>query len=310
MIVQDVDETDRGRDEERDAAADRVERPASHPVFEEPEEADGLERPGEPGAREIPEEPRGPEEPEDPGERSRPRRRLGWRVARRLVRLAAALALVGAVSIVLFRWVPPPTSTMILRHRWIAGGSGAGAPERTWVPWEEISPHLALAVVAAEDQRFPEHWGLDTEAIAEAWEEGQEGERRRGASTITQQVAKNLFLWPGRSYLRKGLEAGIAVTLEGVWPKRRILEVYLNFAQMGESTYGAEAASRRYFGKPAADLSREEAALLAAVLPNPVRFRADRPSPYVLRRRAWILRQMRQLGGLEVLGLEPEPRGR
>lgn len=237
----------------------------------------------------------GSEDPDDLAEPApEPTPRRGGRRIRRALLLASLVPSAILLSIFLFRFVPPPTSSMILLARWAGAGP---APERTWVPWKEISPHLALAVVAAEDQRFPQHWGLDPEAIGEALEEADRGGRARGASTITQQVAKNLYLWPGRSYLRKALEAVLAVTLEWTWPKRRILEVYLNFAQMGDGVWGAEAASRRVFGKSAAHLSAEEAALLAATLPNPVRFRADRPSAYVLQRQQWILRQMRQLGG-------------
>jgi monofunctional biosynthetic peptidoglycan transglycosylase len=209
----------------------------------------------------------------------------------------------GAVgSILLLRFVPPPTSSMILQERWAAWRSDAPAPEQRWVPGTEISPHVALAVVAAEDQRFPDHWGLDPEAIGDALEEGRQGGRKRGASTITQQVAKNLFLWPGHSYVRKALEAGLALSLEALWSKERILEVYLNIAEFGDGVFGVEAASRRFFGKPASGLTREESALLAAVLPSPRRFRVDRPSAYVRTRQAWILKQMDQLGGAAFLG--------
>ena len=191
---------------------------------------------------------------------------------------------------------------MILQERWVAWRSDAPAPEQRWVPGTEISPHVALAVVAAEDQRFPDHWGLDPEAIGDALEEGRQGGRKRGASTITQQVAKNLFLWPGHSYVRKALEAGLALSLEALWSKERILEVYLNIAEFGDGVFGVEAASRRFFGKPASGLTREESALLAAVLPSPRRFRVDRPSAYVRTRQAWILKQMDQLGGPAFLG--------
>ncbi len=154
---------------------------------------------------------------------------------------------------------------------------------------------MALAVIAAEDQKFPEHWGFDVDAIETAL--GSEGERMRGASTLSQQTAKNLFLWDGRSWVRKGLEAGLTVGIETVWTKRRILTVYLNIAEFGQGTFGVEAAAQRYFHKPASRLTIAEAALLAAVLPNPIRFRADAPSGYVRQRQQWIMRQMRQLGG-------------
>ena len=166
-----------------------------------------------------------------------------------------------------------------------------------WVGWERISPHVAMAVLASEDQRFPHHTGFDLESIADAMQERSRGGRLRGASTISQQVAKNLFLWPGRSFLRKGLEAWFAGLLELTWPKRRILEVYLNVAEFGDGVFGVEAASERFFGKPAARLSPEEAARLAAVLPSPRRLRADHPSPWVLARAAWIQEQVALLGG-------------
>jgi monofunctional biosynthetic peptidoglycan transglycosylase len=154
---------------------------------------------------------------------------------------------------------------------------------------------MLLAVIAAEDQKFPQHWGFDVEAIESVLDK-QNG-RMRGASTLSQQTAKNLFLWDGRSWLRKGLEAGLTLGLEGVWSKRRILTVYLNIAEFGDGIFGVEAAAQRYFHKPASRLTMTEAALLAAVLPNPLRFRADAPSGYVRQRQAWIMRQMRQLGG-------------
>ena len=153
-------------------------------------------------------------------------------------------------------------------------------------------------MIAAEDQNFPTHRGFDVESIQKAIDAAERGRRLRGASTISQQVAKNLFLWSGRSFVRKGLEAYFTVLIELTWPKRRILEVYLNVAELGDGVFGVEAASQRFFKKPAAKLGPSEAALLAAVLPNPIRFRANRPSAYVEERRAWILQQMDQLGGV------------
>jgi len=167
-----------------------------------------------------------------------------------------------------------------------------------WVPLQQISPFVALAVVAAEDQKFPGHFGFDVESIKQAVAQHTDGGQLRGASTITQQVAKNLFLWQGRSYLRKGLEAWMTLLLELIWPKQRILEVYLNIAEMGPHTFGAQAAARAFFSKSAAELDREQAAVLAAVLPNPLKMQAERPSAYVLGRRNDILRQMQALGGV------------
>ena len=166
-----------------------------------------------------------------------------------------------------------------------------------WTPLEHVSPQLPVALVAAEDQKFPLHHGFDVEAIQDALEDAEDGERLRGASTISQQTAKNLFLWNGRSFVRKGFEAYFTVLLEVVWSKRRIIEVYLNVAEFGDGIYGVAAASEAFFHKSPGALTAREAALLAAVLPNPKRYHVDKPSPYVLRRAAWIERQVRQLGG-------------
>jgi monofunctional biosynthetic peptidoglycan transglycosylase len=192
------------------------------------------------------------------------------------------------------RWIDPPTSAFIRR------ASIYGYDVRqTWVDWSEISPQLAIAVVAAEDQNFPHHRGFDLGSIRSAMRERQR--RARGASTISQQVTKNLFLWPGRSWLRKGLETYLTLYLEVLWPKRRILEVYLNIVELGPGVFGAEAAARSFFNKPASRLSAREAALLAAVLPSPKRMSAARPSAYVRRRVEWIERQVEQLGGVGYL---------
>jgi monofunctional biosynthetic peptidoglycan transglycosylase len=169
------------------------------------------------------------------------------------------------------------------------------------VGWNDISREAALAVVAAEDQKFAEHAGFDFEAIEDAIDERGTRTRVRGASTISQQVAKNLFLWPERSWLRKGIEVWFTLWIELLWPKQRILETYLNVAEFGPGVYGVEAAANAYFHKRAVALDRYEAALLAAVLPNPARLHAARPSSYVLERQSWIVRQMRALGGQSYL---------
>lgn len=207
--------------------------------------------------------------------------------------------LLSGAAVLALRWVPPATTAFMLDARlgaWRAGD----ADYRTrydWVAMDRISGHAGVAVIAAEDQQFAKHRGFDFKAIGEAAKRNARGKKLRGASTITQQVAKNLFLWPGRSWIRKGFEAWFTVLIEALWPKRRILEVYLNIAEFGPGTYGVEAASRRYFRKPAATLTRREAAALAAVLPSPRRFRVDAPSRYVAARRDWIMRQMTALGG-------------
>ncbi len=170
-----------------------------------------------------------------------------------------------------------------------------------WTDWEAIAPHAALAVIASEDQKFPDHHGFDVEAIQMALDEARDGGRLRGASTISQQTAKNLFLWPGRSFFRKGLEAHLTVLIELCWSKQRIVEVYLNVAEFGDGLFGITAASDHFFGKTPSELTADEAALLAAVLPNPARLRVDDPSPYVRERQAWIRRHMRQLGGVDLV---------
>lgn len=195
--------------------------------------------------------------------------------------------------ILAFRFVNPPTSAFILAYQ--LQGTGKSLAHE-WVPMAEISPWMPLAVVASEDQRFPQHVGVDFEAIRQALSEYKAGEGLRGASTITQQTAKNLFLWNGRSFVRKAIEAGLALVIDGIWPKRRVLEVYLNIAEFGPGIYGVEAASQAYFGKPARYLTEYQAALLAAVLPNPKVLSVNSPSSYVSERVAWIQRQIEQLG--------------
>ncbi len=209
-----------------------------------------------------------------------------------LWKTAGVIVLCTLVIVLLLRWIAPPTSAFMLQQR-LAGI----AVDYRWVPMDRVSPHVALAVIASEDQNFFDHWGLDLKAIADAIEDNRSRSRPRGASTISQQVVKNLFLWPGHSYVRKGLEVYFTLLMEALWPKQRILEVYLNVAEMGPGTFGVEAAGQRFFNKSAARLNRRESATLAAVLPNPVRMRADRPSEYVIRRTWQIIEQMNALGG-------------
>ena len=229
------------------------------------------------------------------------------RAVRRIALLvtAAAIAVFGLSTLIVlvFRWAPPPTTAFMLQHQLMV--QRAGQPERAvryrWVEWSDMTPELAVAVIAAEDQRFPQHHGLDFEAIGDALDERQQGGRLRGASTISQQVAKNLFLWQGRSLVRKGLEAYLTALVELTWSKRRILEVYLNVVEFGDGVYGVGVASELFFARPPAGLDRSQAALLAAVLPSPKRFDAGAPSEYVRERQAWILTQMDQLGGVSYL---------
>ena len=209
----------------------------------------------------------------------------------------------SVLPVLILRWINPPFSAFMAAAEvaaWIDRDSKY-VFRYSWVDLDRISPNLPLAVVASEDQKFPEHWGFDVEAIEKAYALNQHSHKVRGASTISQQVAKNLFLWSGRSYFRKALEAYFTLLIESLWPKRRILEVYLNIAEFGLGTYGAEAAAQRFFHKPATRLTRGDAAALAAVLPNPERYSVPAPSRYVQQRREWILDQMQALGGPEML---------
>jgi monofunctional glycosyltransferase len=231
------------------------------------------------------------------------RRGLAGRILRGLLLAGLAWAALTIATVVAFRWIDPPFTTFMLTDRVGALFSSAKGYEfsKVWVDWNGISKHAALAVIASEDQQFLRHRGFDFKQIDKALEDRERGRRVRGASTISQQVAKNIFLWRGQSWFRKGLEAGITILIEACWSKQRILEVYLNIAEFGRGTYGVQAASRRFFGKDAARLTQSQAALLAAVLPAPTRFKVDAPSRYVLKRQAWIKRQMNALGGTSYL---------
>jgi len=224
------------------------------------------------------------------------------RAVRRLLKVAG-YALAGWLALTILpvlalRWVHPWTSAFMLEARFSALGERAAYDTHyAWRDLEQISPQAAVAVIAAEDQLFPFHWGFDFESIRKAIRSNEQGRRVRGASTISQQVAKNLFLWKEQSLLRKGLEAYLTVLIEQLWPKERILEVYLNVAEFGRGIYGVEAAAREFYRKPAARITAREAARLAAVLPNPRRLRVDAPSRYVNERTEYILGQMSALGG-------------
>jgi monofunctional biosynthetic peptidoglycan transglycosylase len=232
-----------------------------------------------------------------------------WRTVLRVsLQTAAALFLLSVVWVLLYRWVPPPATWLMLDRRAHApvgrGYYGIQADSRhanyRFCTLDEVSPSIPLAMVAAEDQRFLIHHGFDMDGMWQAakynWNRG-EGKPVRGGSTISQQVAKNVFLWQGRSYVRKAAEAYFTMLIEALWSKRRIMEMYLSVAEMGDCTFGVEAASQRYFHKPARDLSAPEAALLAGVLPNPLRFRASQPGPQARAKQLRVLRHMRALGG-------------
>ncbi len=203
----------------------------------------------------------------------------------------------SVLSVVLLKYIPVYiTPLMVIR---LYEQKKAGKPftlKHTWIPVSQISQSLPQAVVASEDNLFPGHKGFDMDQIRKAREEAEKGGRVRGASTITQQTAKNVFLWPGKSWLRRGLEAYFTVLIEWIWGKERIMEVYLNSIEMGDGIYGAEAVAQAHFGKKAADLSNREAALIAASLPNPIRYNSANPGPYLQRRQQQILSLMGKIG--------------
>ncbi len=204
--------------------------------------------------------------------------------------------LAATVLPVLFlRCVDPPTTAFMLRYRVASWFDDRPPLRQQWVDWDEISIWPKLAVIASEDQKFGEHAGFDVSAIRKAWAHNERGRRLRGGSTISQQLAKNLFLWSGRSWVRKGLEAWFTLWIEALWPKRRVLEVYLNVVELGPGVFGVGAAAETFFDRPASQLDRRQASLLAAVLPNPRRLSVAKPSPYVRTRAAWIQGQMGRL---------------
>ncbi|MFC5743938.1 monofunctional biosynthetic peptidoglycan transglycosylase [Dyella tabacisoli] len=238
------------------------------------------------------------------------RRSLLTRLLRSFAILALSWLALSWLLVLVLRFVPPWTSAVIVERQvsaWLRNEPNFRLRHR-WVPWAQVSPYVPLAMVAGEDQKFPFHHGFDVDAIQDALDAADDGKRLRGASTISQQTAKNLFLWNGRSFVRKGLEAYFTVLLELTWPKQRILEVYMNIAELGDGVYGVGAASDAYLDTPPARLSPSQAARLAAVLPSPRRFRADRPSAYVLSRANWIQQQMQQLGGPGYLQIHQAPR--
>lgn len=220
------------------------------------------------------------------------------RLLLRLIKLLFWLAALSVLLVLLLRWVPPPFTALMIERKIESWQSGEPIDlQRSWRPWDELPDDLKMAVIAAEDQKFAEHWGFDIAAIRAALTHNERGGSLRGASTLSQQVAKNLFLWSGRSWARKGLEVWFTGWIEVLWPKQRILEVYLNSVEWDSGIFGAEAAAQRHFGIGAPYLSARQASLLAAVLPNPRAWSAGRPSAYVSNRAAWIRQQIRQLGG-------------
>lgn len=219
------------------------------------------------------------------------------RRAARVFVIGILLAMLLSIAAVLpLRWLNPPATAFMLFDDHNLDSIRFG-----WVSWANIGEPLPLAVIASEDQRFMQHAGIDLASIRDSVQESKQGKTLRGASTITQQVAKNLYLWRGRSFVRKGIEAYLSLLVDLAWPKQRILEVYLNIAEFGPGIYGVGAASDAFFGKTPDTLSDQEAALLAAVLPNPIRMNAAEPSAYIRERQAWIISQMQRLRREQVL---------
>ncbi|MET3652752.1 monofunctional biosynthetic peptidoglycan transglycosylase [Dyella japonica] len=238
------------------------------------------------------------------------RRPFAARLLRCIVLLMISWLALSWLVVVALRFVPPWTSAVMMERQLgaLVRGEKDFHLQHRWVPWTQVSPYVPLAMVAGEDQKFPFHHGFDFDSIQNAMDAADEGRRLRGASTISQQTAKNLFLWNGRSFVRKGLEAYFTVLIELTWPKQRILEVYMNIAELGDGIYGVGAASDAFFRVPPARLSAAQAARLAAVLPSPRRFHADRPTAYVQGRANWIQQQMGQLGGPAYLQSHTPPR--
>jgi len=220
--------------------------------------------------------------------------------------LAAALIAfiyLSFLSVLLLKWFHPPTSAFMLQRQLEVSRDNKQDFEINyeWADWQEISPYIKVAAITSEDQRYADHWGLDMDAIEKAIDEHRRGESLRGASTITQQTAKNLFLWPGQSFVRKGIEAYFALLMEGLLSKKRILEIYLNIAEFGNGVYGVKAASNIYFNTEPSDLDMMQSALMVTALPSPRRYNLADPSPYMIERRNWILQYMFYLGNTDYL---------
>jgi monofunctional biosynthetic peptidoglycan transglycosylase len=229
-------------------------------------------------------------------------RSLFRRIRSWIFKLSLLFLIATILPVVTLRFLAPPVTALMIERRiesWF--GEGKYSPAYRWVSFDKIAPVMGAAVIASEDQNFPQHFGFDWKAIQKAMDHNERSTRTKGASTLTQQTSKNLFLWSGRSWIRKGFEAYFTLLLESLWSKKRILETYLNIVEFGDGIYGVEAAAQHYFGKPASRLTPSESALLAAVLPNPRRYSVKSPGPYVRDRQQWILQQMDQLGGASMV---------
>ena len=208
--------------------------------------------------------------------------------------------LVSVLWVLVYRFINPPiTILMVQRNFERRADDKMGKIDKKWVNFEDISDQMKRAAVAAEDQSFLQHIGFDVKAIEKAYVNNAKGKKVRGGSTISQQTAKNVFLWPGRSFIRKGFEAYFTLLIELLWSKERILEVYLNVIEMGDGIYGAEAAAQKYYGKSCRKLSKSEASLIAACFPNPLRWNPNKATSYIYHRQYLIMRNMRRLGSLD-----------
>lgn len=219
-----------------------------------------------------------------------------------LLKATVIFFIATVLMVFLMRWINPVTSSIMVQRQisnFIKGDFEL--IKYHWVDYDDVSRYVPIAIVAAEDQNFPNHWGFDFKQIEKAMKQNKKGKRIRGASTITQQVAKNLFLWEGKSFVRKGIEAYFTVLIELLWSKKRILEVHMNIAEFGKNIFGVGIASIAYFKKPPDKLTINQAALLAAVLPNPIRYSVVKPSGYVRGRQTWIIKQINSLGGPDYL---------
>lgn len=226
-------------------------------------------------------------------------KRKGSRVGRLITRVILWFLAITISWILAYRFINPPLTLLMIQRGFERKGEGKEWKlEKNWLSLDELSSNLKKAAIAGEDANFLSHNGFDFEAIEKAYTKNQTGKMIRGGSTISQQTAKNVFLWPGRSYIRKGFEAYFTILIELLWGKERILEVYLNVIETGDGIYGADAATRLYYGKSAESLSKREAALLIAVLPNPRRWSPAKPTRYIYRKQGHILRNMRILGDL------------
>lgn len=219
-------------------------------------------------------------------------KKLLRRLIKFILKIVLLILIISVGWVLLYRYINPPLTPLMAIRYW----EGTGMIKKEWRDYGDISGYMKLAVIAAEDQKFPLHGGFDLQSIQDAIDDKLRGEDLRGASTISQQTAKNVFLWPGKSWVRKGAEAYFTFLIETVWGKKRILEVYLNVIETGEGVYGVQEAGKMYFGKPAKDINEDEAALIAAVLPNPILMSPVKPSKYVKERQRWIMEQMDNLG--------------